>query len=136
MEDGANSISALAGELSAALKAFHRALILAEAGNNEALQNPYTLLFALIDDPRFAWTSRLSQLIVRLDEMLQEGEFSTAGDLIPFRDEVARMLGEKEGENAEFRLRYLTALQKAPDVALATGSLRRVLKKLPATKEG
>ncbi|WP_159587416.1 hypothetical protein [Chelativorans xinjiangense] len=135
MADPADSVATLAGELSSALKSLHRALILAEAGDEEALKNPYTLLFALIDDPRFAWTSRLSQLIVRLDEMLQE-EFSTADDLLPFRDEVARMLGEEEGEDAEFRLRYLTALQKAPDVALATGGLRRVLAKLPVSGGG
>ncbi|WP_163269120.1 hypothetical protein [Chelativorans alearense] len=136
MKDPTDSVAVLAGALSSALKSLHRALILAEAGDEEALKNPYTLLFALIDDPRFAWTSRLSQLIVRLDEMLQEEEFSTADDLLPFRDEVARMLGEEEGESAEFRLRYLTALQKAPDVALATGGLRRVLSKLPVSEGG
>jgi hypothetical protein len=126
---------ALAGELSSALKTFHRALIRAEAGDDTALQNPYTLLFAIIGDPRFAWTSALSQLIVRLDEMLADGEIVSAEDLVPFRDEVARMLGEEEGGNTEFRLRYLIALQNAPDVALATGGLRRVLAKLPAKQK-
>jgi len=131
LEDPTGTVPALAGELSLALKAFHRALILAEAGDDPTLQNPYTLLFAVIGDPRFSWTSGLSQLIVRLDEMLAEDEISSFEDLFPFRGEVARMLGEEEGEDSEFRLRYLIALQNAPDVALATGGLRQVLAKLP-----
>lgn len=128
------SVPALAGELSAALKALHRALILAEAGDDEALQNPYTLLFAVIGDPRFAWTNGLSQLIVRLDEMLSAGELATADDLVPFREEAARMLGEGGEADNEFRLRHLIALKKAPDVALATGGLRQAIAKLPAAQ--
>lgn len=134
MANPADTAVALAGELSAALKAFHWALILAEAGDDPVLRNPYSLLFAVIGDPRFAWTGGLSQLIVRLDEMLAESEISAPEHLFPFREEVARMLGEEEGENAEFRLRYLIALQNAPDVALATGGLRRVLARLPTPK--
>lgn len=125
--------------LSAALKNLHRALIRAEAGDDPDLQNPYTLLFAVIGDPRFGWMSGLSQLIVQLDEMLDddeaaaEGTLSAAaeGTLSPFRAASEALLGEREGEQAEFRLRYLMALQKDPDVALATGALRRVLAQLP-----
>lgn len=124
-------VTALAGELSSALITFHRALIMAEAGDDPSLQNPYTLLFAVIGDPRFSWTNGLSQLIVRLDEMRKEGEITTPDDLLPFREEVERLLGERQGEDSEFRLHYLIAMQKAPDVALATGQLRRVLAKLP-----
>lgn len=131
MEGPANPTTEIAEELSSALKTFHRALIMAEAGDDETLRSPYTLLFAVINDPRFAWTSGLSQLIVRLDEMLKEGEIAAPADLLPFREEVERMLGEGEGEDAQFRLRYLIAIQKAPDVALATGGLRRVLARLP-----
>lgn len=126
-----NTASALGEELSSALKKLHRALIMVEAGNDETVRDPYTLLFAVINDPRFAWLNGLSQLIVRLDEMLMAGELSTVSDLLPFRVEAARLLGE-ESENAEFRLRHLIALQNAPDVALATGSLRRVLAKFPS----
>ncbi|WP_309083675.1 hypothetical protein [Chelativorans sp.] len=132
MDNPTGAVQALAEELSAALKTFHRALIMAEAGDDETLQNPYTLLFATIGDPRFAWTSRLSQLIVRLDEMHAGNEISAPEHLLPFRGAVARLLGEEEGEDTQFRLRYLIALQNAPDVALATGGLRCVFSKLPA----
>lgn len=134
MTDPNNAIPGIAGELAAALKAFHRALILAQAGDDPALQNPYSLLFAVINDQRFTWLSGLSQLIVRLDEMLAEEEISSPDHLLPFRDAVARMLGEKEAGDSEFRLRHLMALQNSPDVALATGRLRRILAKLPAPK--
>ncbi len=117
--------------LSAALKNLHRALIRAEAGDDPDLQNPYTLLFAVIGDPRFGWMSGLSQLIVQLDEMLDDDEAAAEGTLSPFRAASEALLGEREGEQAEFRLRYLMALQKDPDVALATGALRRVLAQLP-----
>ncbi|TWG89676.1 hypothetical protein L598_000800001400 [Mesorhizobium sp. J18] len=129
--DDLPDVTALAGELSSALMNFHRTLIIAEAGDDPKLQNPYTLLFAVIGDPRFSWTNGLSQLIVRLDEMRKEGEIAVPGDLLPFREELERLLGERQGEDAEFRLHYLIAMQKAPDVALATGQLRRVLAMLP-----
>lgn len=117
--------------LSAALKDLHRALIRAEAGDDPNLQNPYTLLFAVIGDPRFGWMSGLSQLIVQLDEVLDDDEAAAEGALAPFRAASEALLGEREGEQAEFRLRYLMALQKDADVALATGALRRVLSQLP-----
>lgn len=133
MKDPGNPAAALARDLATGLKEFHRALVLAEAGDDPALQNPYTLLFALIGDPRFAWAGGLAQLIVRLDETLAEDGISVADDLLPFRDAVAGLLGEGEDENAEFRLRHLILLQKSPEVALATGGLRRLLARLPAS---
>lgn len=118
-------------ELSDALKGLHRALIRAEAGDDPNLQNPYTLLFAVIGDPRFAWMSGLSQLIVQLDEALEDDEAASAATLAPYRAATEALLGEREGEQAEFRLRYLMSLQKDADVALATGALRKVLAALP-----
>lgn len=120
-----------AAGLSSALKGLHRALIRAEAGDDPNLQNPYTLLFAVIGDPRFGWMSGLSQLIVQLDEMLEDEEAASAGSLAPFRSAAEALLGEGEKEQVEFRLRYLMALQKDADVALATGALRRTLAGLP-----
>ena len=122
-----------AKDLSSALKDFHRALIHAEIGDDPALQNPYTALFSLIGDPRFAWMGPLSRLIVRLDETIEDGEADMTAALQAWRDEVAIMLGEGASEsNAEFRLRHLIALQKEPEVGLATGRLRRTLERLPA----
>src|SRR5690606_30623011 len=129
-----DSVQDLARDLSGALKAFHRALIEAEAGGDPSLENPYSRLFAVIGDPRFAWTNPLAQLILQLDERMAQGDISTTEDLLPFREKVSRILGEDRtggGEDASFRLRYLIALQNSPDVALATGGLRRMLARLP-----
>ena len=122
---------AAAGELSAALKAFHRALIRAEMGDDPDLQGPYTQLFALIGDPRFAWMAGLSDLIARINHAVAEGEIEGRASVAGFRDEAAAFIGEGEDEAlAQFRLRHLMALQTEPEVGLATGSLRRTLAKL------
>lgn len=128
MKDSPGDAASRATELSSALKSFHRALIRAEIGDDPQLQNPYTQLFALIGDPRFAWMSGLSNLIVRIDHAVAEDEIDAPGALERLRDEAAALLGEGDGEvDAQFRIRHLTALQKDPEVGLATGSLRRTL---------
>lgn len=120
-----------AAELSSALRAFHRALIEAEVGDDPTLGNPYTQLFALIGDPRFAWMGAVSRLIARIDEVLasKPGERPDLGQILPqWQDEAAAFIGEGAGEpDPGFRMRHLTALQKEPRVGLATGKLRRAL---------
>ncbi len=130
----ANDTHVLANELSLCLREFHRALIQAEAGQDPDLQNPYTFLFAVIGDPRFAWTSNLTQLIVKLDESIAEGEIATPEDLEPYRIEASRLIGGEKTSDPKFRLRHLMAIQQVPDVALATGALRKVLSKVPMAK--
>ena len=133
MSDPDTKPSVLAGELSNALKELHRALIRAEIGDDPALANPYTMLFALIGDPRFAWMGALSELIARIDQIVADGEADGPGVLENLRDEAAGLIGESRDETlAAFRLRHLTALQKEPDVGLATGRLRKTLVKLPS----
>ena len=123
-----NSDTAQVVALSSALKDLHRALIRAEIGDDPALQNPYTMLFALIGDPRFAWMGTLSELIARIDHTVADKEADETAALPGFRDEAAGLIGEAGGEAAAaFRLRHLMALQKEPEVGLATGRLRKLL---------
>lgn len=123
-----NSDTAQVVALSSALKDLHRALIRAEIGDDPALQNPYTMLFALIGDPRFAWMGTLSELIARIDHMVADKEVDEIAALPGFREEAAGLIGEAGGEAAAaFRLRHLMALQKEPEVGLATGRLRKLL---------
>lgn len=124
--------AALAAELSSALKDLHRALLRAEMGDDPALNNPYTALFALIGDPRFAWMGALSQLIARLDQQVADGEIAEPGALADARADAAALLGEGGQADPTFRLRHLTALQNDADVGLATGRLRKALARLPA----
>src|SRR5690606_1402058 len=115
------------------LKTFHRALIKAEADADPSLESPYTKLFALIGDPRFAWMNPLSGLIVRIDEAVDEDEPCTADSVSGFVGEAAGLIAHgREESDATFRLRHLMALQAEPDVGLATGQLRAALKAVAA----
>lgn len=120
-----------ARDLSAGLKSFHKALIQAEIGDDPNLDNPYTQLFALIGDPRFAWMGAVSGLITRIDEALaaKAHEQPDLSALVPqWRHEAAAFIGEGANEpDPDFRMRHITALQKEPQVGLATGRLRRLL---------
>ena len=130
-----NAVAEFARELSSALKAFHRALLLSEAGDDDTLRNsPYTMLFALIGDPRFAWMGTLSQLIAEIDEFQTDDEAEDPqGRIRELTDRAANLIGEGSGEVAAgFRMRHVMALQKEPEVGLATGRLRKVLAARPA----
>jgi len=129
--------AALAAELSGALKELHRALIRAEIGDDPALQNPYTMLFALIGDPRFAWMGPLSQLIARIDQQVAEEEIASEAALLALHEEAFDLASRGKGEGlALFRVRHVMALQREPQVGLATGRLRKVLASLlPLPKE-
>ncbi|MEO3386084.1 hypothetical protein [Mesorhizobium sp. CAU 1741] len=132
---GAGATAEFARELSGALKGFHRALILAEAGDDPVLRNsPYSMLFALIADPRFAWMGTLSQLIAEIDQLQSDGEADDAERIRHLTDRSTNLIGEGTGADAAgFRLRHVMALQKEPEVGLATGLLRRVLAERPST---
>ena len=117
--------------LSDALKEFHRSLIRAEIGDDPVLNNPYTMLFALIDNPAYAWMGRLSRTIALIDEQISDGTIADDGVLQVHIRQAAALIGEGENEvDPAFRLRHLTALQKEPEVGLATGRLRVALRKL------
>ena len=120
-------LQAKAAALSTALRDLHKALIHAEAGDDPAYSNPYTLLFDVIGNPRFAWLESLSQLIVVLDEARADKETFSGEVLAGAAASAGRLIGEGEDHDAQFRLRHLMAMQNAPDVAMATGRLRRTL---------
>ena len=123
--------AALAVELSAALKELHRALIRAGIGDDPALQNPYTALFALIGDPRFSWMAPLSQLIARIDHEVADGGIENMGALAELRAQAAGLVGDGKDETlAVFRMHHVMALQREPEAGLATGRLRNVLARL------
>lgn len=118
--------------LSSALKELHRALLRAEIGDDPALQRPYTQLFALIGDPRFAWLAAISQFVTRIDEALDDAEVDPAAMWPEWHREAAGLIGHDGAEGpSAFRLQHLMAVQKDPHVGMATGGLRKVLNERP-----
>ena len=113
-------------ELSHALRALHKALLDAELDNFPMARGAGDRLKLVIDHPSFAWLHALSELIVEFDE-LAESDPAVIPVTRQSRDAVERLLGPAPASNAEFRSRYLEYLQRAPEVALATGAVRRLL---------
>ena len=90
-------------------------------GNNAAL------LQLVISDPWFAWLHSISEVIVRIDEMVQPDSPATRADATTLIDQVDRLLtASEDGEG--FQRRYFDALQRQPAVVIAHADVRRVLK--------
>ncbi|MES2069262.1 MAG: hypothetical protein V4488_02865 [Pseudomonadota bacterium] len=116
-------------ELSSALRQLHRTLIEAESANFPGATGPFDRLVLVVEHPGFNWLHALSELIVEIDELADAG--AEAGQPItPCKDVIERLLGPAPALREDFRSRYLELMQTAPDVAIATGVVRRLLARL------
>lgn len=121
--------------LARGLRSLHQALMRAEAGDDPAYANPYTLFFALTNEPRFAWLRSLSELMAELDGRAMQGEFRELAELSPHRVRLEQLLGPRDAAAPEvttFRRRYLELMQASAEVATASGEVRRELARVPA----
>jgi hypothetical protein len=91
-------------------------------------QSSNALLEALLKDPQFAWLRPLSQLVVRIDEMLED-------DVPPGENDVevvlahARDLTRADETGNPYEQRYFAALQGNPDAVFAHRDVVALLKK-------
>jgi catechol 2,3-dioxygenase len=85
------------------------------------------LLQLVINDPWFAWLHSLSELIVRIDELLGKDAPSTEADANTLFEAVEKLLTASESGEG-FSRRYFDALQRQPAVVLAHAGVRRTLK--------
>ena len=85
------------------------------------------LLQLVINDPWFAWLHSLSELIVRIDELLGKDAPSTESDATALLEQVENLLTASESGEG-FSRRYYDALQRQPAVVLAHAAVRRTLK--------
>src|SRR5688500_4332834 len=85
------------------------------------------LLQLVISDPWFAWLHALSELIVRIDELLGKDAPSTEADAATLFEAVEKLLTASESGEG-FSRRYFDALQRQPAVVLAHAGVRRTLK--------
>ena len=114
-------------ELSRALGALHKALLDAELDNFPMARSSGERLTLVVEHPSFAWLHALSELIVEIDQTADDG---VPGPPPTCRAIIERLIGPAPPSHAAFRNRYLEHLQLAPEVAIATGTVRGVLARL------
>jgi len=121
-------------ELRRALVRLHKALVDFERVEYERVHGRASkgeLLQALIRDPWFAWLRPLSELVVRIDEMLDEVEPPVEGDLRSVIHHTRSLLTPTEEQPEQgappFGSRYYEALQRDPAVVLAHAEVARLL---------
>jgi hypothetical protein len=120
----------LLSDLRQALLRLHKTLLDWERGGYERIhgrQSSNDLLNALLNDPQFAWLRPISQLIVRIDELLGDKTPPMRNDI----DAVVSQVKALTSPNAEgniYERRYDTVLQEHPDAVFAHRDVLGLLK--------
>ena len=84
------------------------------------------LLQLVIHDEQFAWLRSISELIVRIDEMLDAEEPATQTDAESLLEQVRSLLKSSES-GASFGEKYRAALQRDPEAILAHAEVSKLL---------
>ncbi len=127
----------LLGDLRQALLRLHKTLLDWERGGYERIhgrQTSHDLLTALLNDPQFAWLRPISQLIVRIDEILGEKTLPMRNDVDAIVAQVKTLTSPNENGNT-YERRYDMALQEHPDAVFAHRDLLAVLKEERTSKK-
>ena len=116
------------------LLGLHKALIVAEQLTFERIygrvDSTGQLQQLVMNDPWFTWLHPLSNVVVRIDEMLDEECNLTTEDVAQILTEVRGMIRPSELGDG-FERSYYEALQRAPDVVMAHSEMKKLLT-LPA----
>jgi hypothetical protein len=89
-------------------------------------QSNTSLLKAMLEDPQFAWLRPMSQLIVRIDELLEDKKPAEGGDIQAVVDRARALTSPSETGDAYAR-QYQLALQESPDAVFAHRALVALL---------
>jgi hypothetical protein len=108
----------------------HKALIEAERVTYERIHGRVDsngqLLQLVLHDAWFTWLHPLSQLVVRIDELLDSEDQDTVAEIGTMLAETRALLRPSvEGDG--FARSYYEALQRAPDVVLAHSQVKQLL---------
>lgn len=117
-------------DLRHALLRLHKSLLDWERAGYERIHGRQTsgaLLDALLNDPQFHWLRAISQLIVRIDEMLEDEIPPEQGDLQAVIAHARDLAAPNETGNA-YEQRYYAALQEHPDAVFAHRDLTALIK--------
>jgi hypothetical protein len=85
------------------------------------------LLELMWKDPWFTWLHPLSDMLVRIDYLLNDEAFDITDENVEHLFEEARLLLHPSVEGDGFERAYYEALRRAPDVVLAHFHLTRTL---------
>jgi hypothetical protein len=122
-------------DLRRGLLGLHKALIVAEQLTYERINGRVSstgqLLQLVLNDPWFTWLHPLSQLVIRIDELLDEEMEPTTVEVEHFIAEVRTLIRPSE-EGDGFERSYYEALQRAPDVIFAHVEVKKLLTKTAA----
>lgn len=117
------------------LLGLHKALIVAEQLTFERIygriDSTGQLLQLVMNDPWFTWLHPLSNVVVRIDEMLDEEVNLTTEGVAQILTEVRGMIRPSELGDG-FERSYYEALQRAPEVVMAHCEMKKLLTLPPA----
>ena len=121
-----------------ALLRLHKALLDDERMSYERVHGRIpsngAFLQLVLGDAWFAWLRPLSQLTVKLDELMEEGGASSRTNIIALLT-LARTLLTPTEEGEGFGKQYYDALQREPDVVLAHAAVTALLRQSLSNKE-
>jgi hypothetical protein len=124
-------------DLRQALLRLHKTLLDWERSGYERIhgrQSSNDLLTALLNDPQFAWLRPMSQLIVRIDEILDEKTPPMRNDVEAVVSQVKVLTSPNETGNV-YERRYDMALQEHPDAVFAHRDVLGLLKEERTAKK-
>ncbi len=98
------------------------------------VDNSYEVLQLVMHDPWFAWLHSLSELVVKIDEMLDAKEPLKESEAVAVIDQ-ARVLLTPSETGSGFQKKYFSSLQQSPDVVLAHSEVMKHLVAAGATGE-
>ena len=87
----------------------------------------HALLQAILNDPQFAWLRPLSELIVRIYELLEGDVPDMPGEAAVIVAQARKLVSPAE-QGAPYAERYQAALQENPDAVFAHRDVGLVLK--------
>jgi len=122
-------------DMRSSLLSLHKALILAEQVTYERIngrvESTGQLLQLVLNDPWFTWLHPVSQLVVRIDDLLEEGAELSPVEVEHFLIEARSLIRPSE-EGDGFERSYYEALQRDPDVIFAHVEVKKLLSKIAA----
>src|SRR5262245_26828867 len=122
-------------DMRGSLLSLHKALILAEQVTYERIhgrvESSSQLLQLVLNDPSFTWLHPLSQLVIRIDELLDDESELLHVEMEHFLIEARTLIRPSE-EGDGFERSYYEALQREPDVIFAHVEVKKLLTKVAA----